>query len=50
MRNIFEANSKEWHIWNLHHEGKSITQISSIMRIPHDYVKDVILHGFRCMG
>lgn len=50
MRNVFEPNTREWHVWNLHCEGKCITQISEFMRMPYELVKDIVLYGFRCLG
>ena len=49
-KNIFEPNSKEWHVWNLHHEGKSIPQIAELLRMSYEQVKDTVLYGFRCLG
>ena len=50
MRRIFESNSIEERVWQLHYDGKSITQIAEIVRMPYDMVKGIILYGFRCLG
>ena len=47
---IFEPNTEEYHIWHYHHDGKSVTEISDLMKISYDYVKDVIFHGWRMQG
>lgn len=47
---IFEPNTKEWHIWNMHFEGKSIPEISKAMNLHYDRVKDVIIFGFQFLG
>lgn len=47
-KRIFDKGTREDIVWELHHQGKSITQISEIMCMRYDFVKEIILYGFRC--
>lgn len=46
---IFEPNTTEHRIWHMHHDGLAIDQIAEKVKSTYDYVKDVILYGWRKM-
>lgn len=50
IRNTFEDNSREQHVWLMHHDGKSIAQIAEQKRMEYDDVKEIILKGWRRQG